>query len=92
MLAGDTKAKLERVAADLPPERTLVKVADVSSYKQVQALVAATVKRFGPMDSRTSTTVLWLGNERFARSMEPSEVLRTKAVVTRCACVCPDRK
>jgi len=49
VLAGDTKAKLERVAADLPPERTLVKVADVSSYKQVQALVAATVKRFGAL-------------------------------------------
>lgn len=49
VLAGDTRAKLERVAADLPPERTLVKVADVSSYKQVQALVAATVKRFGAL-------------------------------------------
>ncbi len=49
VLAGDTKAKLERVAADLPPERTLVKVADVSKYKQVQALVAATIKRFGAL-------------------------------------------
>jgi len=37
VLAGDTKAKLERVAADL------------SNYKQVQALVAATVKRFGAL-------------------------------------------
>ncbi len=49
VLAGGTKAKLERVAADLPPERTLVKVADVSKYKQVQALVAATIKRFGAL-------------------------------------------
>jgi meso-butanediol dehydrogenase/(S,S)-butanediol dehydrogenase/diacetyl reductase len=37
VLAGDTKAKLERVAADL------------SNYKQVQALVAATVRRFGAL-------------------------------------------
>ncbi|WP_208513438.1 SDR family oxidoreductase [Variovorax paradoxus] len=49
VLAGDTRAKLERVAADLPPERTLVKLTDVSNYRQVQALVAATVKRFGAL-------------------------------------------
>ncbi|QRF62673.1 SDR family NAD(P)-dependent oxidoreductase [Variovorax sp. UC122_21] len=49
VLAGDTKVKLERVAANLPPERTLIKVTDVSNYKQVQALVAATIKRFGAL-------------------------------------------
>ncbi len=47
VLAGDTEAKLERVAATLPPERTWLKRTDVSKYKQVEALVAATVKRFG---------------------------------------------
>jgi meso-butanediol dehydrogenase/(S,S)-butanediol dehydrogenase/diacetyl reductase len=49
VLAGDTLAKLQKVAADLPPERTLVKQTDVSKYRQVQALVAATVKRFGAL-------------------------------------------
>src|SRR6478609_1997071 len=47
VLAGRTKSKLDRVAADLPPERTLVKVTDVAKYKQVEALVQAAVKRFG---------------------------------------------
>jgi len=47
VLAGRTRSKLDRVAADLPPERTLVKVTDVAKYKQVEALVQAAVKRFG---------------------------------------------
>lgn len=49
VLAGRTKARLDRVAADLPPERTLVKVADVSKYRQVEALVNAAVRRFGAL-------------------------------------------
>lgn len=49
VLAGDQRAKLDQVAQDLPPERTLVKVTDVSKYRQVQALVDATVKRFGAL-------------------------------------------
>lgn len=47
VLAGRTKAKLDRVAADLPPDRTLVKVTDVAKYRQVEALVQAAVRRFG---------------------------------------------
>ncbi|AEG93191.1 SDR family NAD(P)-dependent oxidoreductase [Ramlibacter tataouinensis] len=47
VLAGRTRAKLERVARDLPPERTLVKPTDVSRYRQVEALVQAAVKAFG---------------------------------------------
>lgn len=49
VLAGDTLPKLERVARELPPERTLVKRCDVSKFKQVEALVAAAVKRFGAL-------------------------------------------
>ncbi len=49
VLAGNTRGKLDRVAKDLPPERTLVHRTDVASYKQVQALVAATLKRFGAL-------------------------------------------
>lgn len=49
VLAGDTLDKLERVARDLPKERTPVKVADVSSFEQVQALVDATIERFGAL-------------------------------------------
>ena len=49
VLAGDHLPKLKRVAADLPPERTLVKRCDVAKYKQVEALVAAAIKRFGAL-------------------------------------------
>lgn len=49
MLAGRTRAKLERVAAALPADRTLVKVTDVSKYRQVEALVQAAVRRFGAL-------------------------------------------
>jgi len=37
------------LARDLPPERTLVKVTNFSNYMPVQALVAATVERFGAL-------------------------------------------
>ena len=49
VLAGSTSPKLERLAKDLPAERTLVKRCDVSKYKQVEALVATAVKRFGAL-------------------------------------------
>jgi len=50
VLAGRTKDKLDRVSAELPTERTLVKVCDVSKYRQVEALVEAAVRRFGRLD------------------------------------------
>jgi meso-butanediol dehydrogenase/(S,S)-butanediol dehydrogenase/diacetyl reductase len=50
VLAGRTREKLEAVAATLPGERTLVKVTDVSRYRQVEALVEAAVRKFGRLD------------------------------------------
>lgn len=50
VLAGRTRAKLERVAAGLDPDRTLVHPCDVARFDQVQALVAAAVQRFGGLD------------------------------------------
>ncbi|WP_427912210.1 SDR family NAD(P)-dependent oxidoreductase [Ramlibacter sp. MMS24-I3-19] len=50
VLAGRTRGKLEAVAQTLPPERTLVKVTDVSKYRQVKALVEAAVRKFGRLD------------------------------------------
>jgi len=49
VLAGDTRAKLDAVAAGLPPERTLVQPADVADYAQVEALVRATIEHFGAL-------------------------------------------
>ncbi|MGI4777543.1 MAG: SDR family NAD(P)-dependent oxidoreductase [Janthinobacterium lividum] len=50
VLAGSTQAKLDKVAAGLPADRTLVCRTDVADFEQVQALVEATVKRFGALD------------------------------------------
>ena len=49
VLSGTTKEKLDKIAADLPADRTLVMKTDVADFEQVQALVAATVKRFGAL-------------------------------------------
>jgi meso-butanediol dehydrogenase / (S,S)-butanediol dehydrogenase / diacetyl reductase len=50
VLAGRTREKLESVAATLPRERTLVRVTDVSKYRQVESLVEAAVRKFGQLD------------------------------------------
>jgi meso-butanediol dehydrogenase/(S,S)-butanediol dehydrogenase/diacetyl reductase len=50
VLAGRTRGKLERVAAELAPARTLVQPTDVADWEQVQALVDATIARFGRLD------------------------------------------
>ena len=49
VLSGTTKEKLDKIAADLPADRTLVVETDVADFEQVQALVDATVKRFGAL-------------------------------------------
>ena len=49
VLSGDTMDELASVASDLPPERTMTRRTDVANYKQVEALVAAAVKRFGAL-------------------------------------------
>jgi len=60
VLAGDTKVKLERVAANLPPERTLIKVTDVSNYKQC--------KRWWPLPSNASVRCTCSSTMRASRS------------------------
>ena len=50
VLAGRTREKLDAVAQTLPRERTLVKVTDVTRYRQVEALVEAAVRKFGQLD------------------------------------------
>ena len=54
VLAGRTRAKLDRVASDLPADRTLVHVTDVSQLERVEALVQATLDRFGKLDVMVS--------------------------------------
>jgi meso-butanediol dehydrogenase / (S,S)-butanediol dehydrogenase / diacetyl reductase len=50
VLCGRTLDKLEKVAPDLPADRTLVDRADVRQCDEVSALVAADVERFGQLD------------------------------------------
>ncbi|CAG9182677.1 SDR family NAD(P)-dependent oxidoreductase [Cupriavidus pampae] len=50
VLAGRTREKLESVAAQLPKEKYLVRVADVSDYDQVEGLVRATIDKFSRLD------------------------------------------
>src|SRR4051812_25210426 len=49
-LNGRTREKLDRVAADLSPDHTLVHAGDVSDQVSAEALVAAAVERFGRLD------------------------------------------
>ncbi len=50
VVLGDTNAeKLRAVAAELPPDRTLIQPTDVAEFGQVQALVEAAVSRFGAL-------------------------------------------
>jgi meso-butanediol dehydrogenase/(S,S)-butanediol dehydrogenase/diacetyl reductase len=49
-LVGRRREKLEEVAAELPPARTLVHPCDVSDFAAVEAMVAATVERFEGLD------------------------------------------
>ncbi|MBP0493558.1 SDR family NAD(P)-dependent oxidoreductase [Pararoseomonas indoligenes] len=50
VLAGRTRAKLERVAADLPADRALVVEADVSDEEACIFLINRTLERFGRLD------------------------------------------
>jgi meso-butanediol dehydrogenase / (S,S)-butanediol dehydrogenase / diacetyl reductase len=50
VLVGRRTAKLEDVAQELNPDRTLVYSADVSEQSEAEAMVAATLKRFGRLD------------------------------------------
>lgn len=50
MLADVDQDALDRLAASLPPERTVSRKVDVSNEAEVAALVAATVESFGALD------------------------------------------
>jgi len=50
VLVGRTAAKLEDVARELDPARTLIHSADISDQSAAEAMVAATLERFGRLD------------------------------------------
>jgi meso-butanediol dehydrogenase/(S,S)-butanediol dehydrogenase/diacetyl reductase len=50
VLADREKARLQKVARDFPKLRTLTRVVNVARYAGVEALMQATVKKFGRID------------------------------------------
>ena len=50
VLNGRTKEKLDKVAGDLPAERTLVVAGDVSNANDVSHLISQAVEKFGAID------------------------------------------
>src|SRR5262249_36403924 len=50
VLADRVQARIERVAAELPTERTLVHKCDVAKHAEIGALVRATIRKFGKLD------------------------------------------
>jgi meso-butanediol dehydrogenase/(S,S)-butanediol dehydrogenase/diacetyl reductase len=62
VLVGHHKTSLEKVAASLPGERTLVRVADVSKPRQMEAAVAAAVKTFGGLHVLVNNAGIFKGS------------------------------
>lgn len=50
-IAGRNQDRLAKTAGDMPQDRVLVRAADVSNRSECDALVAATVERFGRLDT-----------------------------------------
>lgn len=50
VLAGRTRAKLDKVAETLPADKVLVRVTDVAKWDDVQGLIQDTVKKYGRLD------------------------------------------
>jgi meso-butanediol dehydrogenase/(S,S)-butanediol dehydrogenase/diacetyl reductase len=63
VLADRDNRALRRVSADLPPDRTLARVADVSKYPQVEALIASTIERFGRVDVLVNNAGIAVGGK-----------------------------
>ncbi|MBB3236232.1 SDR family NAD(P)-dependent oxidoreductase [Phyllobacterium endophyticum] len=67
VLADYDRDSVERVASELPADRTMVQVVDVSSSGPVNAMVEATVSRFGKLD-------VIVNNAGVHESGEPEEI------------------
>src|SRR3954471_20937295 len=62
VLVGDHRANISKVAKDLPKERTLVRVADVSKYREVEAAVESAVRTFGRLDVMVNNAGVFAGS------------------------------
>ncbi|MGZ5046040.1 MAG: SDR family NAD(P)-dependent oxidoreductase [Usitatibacter sp.] len=62
VLVGRHKGSINAVAKDLPSERTVARVADVSKYREIEAVVASTAKRFGRLDVLVNNAGIFKGS------------------------------
>lgn len=70
VLNGRTEDKLDKVAADLPDDRTLVVRGDVSQQPDVRALIDQTVDRFGGIDTLVNNAGIARGGAPGQLSLE----------------------
>jgi meso-butanediol dehydrogenase/(S,S)-butanediol dehydrogenase/diacetyl reductase len=61
-LVGHHARNIGAVAKDLPPERTLTRVADVSKWRQMESAVNAVVKRFGALHVMVNNAGIFEGS------------------------------
>lgn len=71
VLVGDHRRNIAAVAKDLPKERTLVRVADVSKYGEIEAAVESAVRTFDGLDVMVNNAGVFAGSS--VTKTKPSE-------------------
>lgn len=78
VLVGDHRKNVAVIAEDLPKERTLVQVADVSKLRDMERVVAAAVKKFGALHVLVNNAGVFMGSS--VTETKPKEWERVIAV------------
>ena len=78
VLVGDHRKNVAAVAEDLPRERTLVQVADVSKLRDMEKVVAAAVKKFGGLHVLVNNAGIFKGSS--VTETKPADWERVLAV------------